>query len=99
MFAFYYEHSYPIEPKVVVIDTAVESAPHSVERRVKRVKLDIGRLFYTRVGAEMYTPDAVSWLKRNFGPLGGTLRLFVVNEDTEEAFEQTTSFRSTPKRS
>jgi hypothetical protein len=99
MFAFYYEHSYPIEPKVVVIDTAVESAPHSVERRVKRVKLDIGRLFYTRVGAETYTPDAVGWLKRNFGPLGATLRLFVVNEDTGEAFEQTTSFRSTPERS
>jgi hypothetical protein len=97
MFAFYYQYSYPIEARVVVIDTAMESASRPVERRVKRVKLDIGRSFYTRVGAETYTPDAVSWLKRNFGPIGGTLRLFVVNEDTGEAFEQMPSFRTTRK--
>jgi|SRR5664279_4289088 hypothetical protein len=97
MFAFYYEHSYPIEPKVVVIDTALGPAPQTAERRVKRVKLDVGKDYYTRVGAETFTPDALVWLKRNFGPIGGTLRLFVVNEETGEAFEQTTAFRSARK--
>jgi hypothetical protein len=98
MFAFYYEHSYPIEPKVVVVDMAIDPPPQTAERRVKRVKLDVGKAFYTRIGAETFTPDAVTWLKRHFGPIGGTLRLFVVNEETGEAFEQTTSFRSAPKR-
>jgi len=98
MFAFYYEHSYPIEPKVIVIDTAVDAVPRSVERRVKRVKLNVGRTFHTRAGAQMFTPDAVTFLKRHFGPIGGTLRLFVVNEETGEAFEQMTSFRLLPKR-
>jgi hypothetical protein len=83
---------------VIVIDTARESARHAGERRVKRVKLDIGRRFYTRAGAETYASDAINWLKRNFGPIGGTLRLFVVNEDSGEAFEQMRSFRSTPER-
>ena len=98
MFAFYYEHSYPSEPKVVVIDTAVDAAPQNVERRVKRVKLDVGRTFHTRAGAETFTLDAVTFLKRHFGPIGGTLRLFVVNEETGEAFEQMTPFGSIPKR-
>jgi hypothetical protein len=97
MFAFYYEHSYPIEPRVVVIDTAAEASPRPLERKVKRVRLDIGKPFYTRAGAETHAPDAVGWLKRNFGPIGATLRLFVVNEETGEAFEQMTPFRSTPK--
>jgi hypothetical protein len=98
MFAFYYEYSYPIEPKVVVVDTAVDSAPHTVKRRVKRVKLDVGKTFYTRTGAEIFTPDAATFLKRHFGPIGGTLRLFLVNEDTGEEFEQMTSFGPVPKR-
>jgi hypothetical protein len=97
MFAFYYEHSYPVERRVVVVDTAAEAAPHRVERRAKRVKLDIGRSFHTRAGAESYAPDAITHLKRHFGRIGGTLRLFVVNEETAEAFEQMTTFRSTPK--
>lgn len=97
MFAFYYEHLYPVEPKVVVIDSALEPAPHKGERKAKRVKLDIGRSFHTRAGAESYAPDAITQLKRHFGRIGGTLRLFVVNEDTGEAFEQMTSFRSTLK--
>jgi hypothetical protein len=95
----YFEHSYPIEPKVIVIDTAIERAPQTGKRKVKRVKLDIGKAFYTRTGAETFTPDAMNWLKRNFGPIGGTLRLFVVNEETGEAFEQVTSHRASPKRS
>jgi hypothetical protein len=45
MFAFYYEQSYPIEPKVIVVDTAKESATNTAQRRVKRVKLDIGKPF------------------------------------------------------
>jgi hypothetical protein len=98
VFAFYYEHSYPIEPRVVVVDTAVEWKPRSASRRVKRVRLDVGKPFYTRVGAETYTPDAVNWLRRNFGPIGRTLRLFVINEETGEEYEQMTSFRSTQKR-
>ncbi|MGD0473992.1 MAG: hypothetical protein ABSB70_12400 [Candidatus Velthaea sp.] len=98
MFAFYYEHSYPVERKVVVVDTAEEHAPQALERKVKRVKLDVGKQFYTRAGAETYAPDALSWLKRNFGPIGGTLRLFVVNEDTGEAFEQMNSLFSMRKQ-
>jgi hypothetical protein len=99
MFAFYYEYSYPVERKVVVVDTAEESAPSASVRKVKRVKLDVGKTFYTRVGAETFTADAVNWLKRNFGPIGGTLRLFIVNEDTGETFEQTAALTFGPKRS